>query len=458
MNFLSWCKVGYKTETEYLYEIPAFHLSNNNKNLSNYKMWNYYPFLLQQKENKESSLINNLQAESMENSNNYQNNLCDKDYVLQIKKINPVNLPAESEIATNEEEIPSIERKKGNDEKSDLRKRTNSEKKDNNLDIMKLKNMLSDSFKQKELFINNDHFKDELFSVNTSDKKILHKKGKNMSKNKIQIKVHRNYKFNYYKKVKINSISNNKISKNKVLFSSKNLDTKILKKNKATSEGKDYYNKEVSLKKALTNNFTKLNLKNIDKNEKTETMKLPYRKKKIININENKLFNLSNDNSDLKTTNCINNIKDFLSKSIIKYNNRDNSTNFKIRRNSRLLKISINNINTKKEKNVITNNETRKHLSTIISKNNNIMNIIKYKKQNLKKFNKINSQIDIDIQTINKRKTNFTVGIDNPFNDEYKSNNFTKKIRCNDYINTITASHKIRKIIKQRQNTKEKKN
>ena len=447
MNFLSWCKVGYKTETEYLYEIPAFHLSNNNQNLSNYKMWNYYPLLLQQKGNNESSLINNLQTESMENSYNYQNNLCDKDYVLQIKKINPVNLPAESEIATNEDEIPSIERKKGNGEKRDFRQRTNSDTKDNNLDIMKLKNMLSDSFKQKELFINNDHFKDELFSVNTSNKKILHKKGKNMNKNKIVIKVHRNYKFNYYKKVKINSISNNKIAKNKVLSSSKNLDTKSLKKNKATSEVKDYYNKEVSLKKALTNNFTKFHLKNIDKNEKTETMKLPNKKKKIININENKLFNLSNDNSDLKATNFINNIKDFLPK----------STNFKIRRNSRLLKISINN-NRKKEKNVITNNEARKHLSTIISKNNHIINIIKYKKQNLKKFNKINSQIDIDIQTIKKRKTNFTAGIDNPFNEDYKSNNLTKKIRRNDYINTITVSHKIRKIIKQRLNTKEKKN
>ena len=462
MNFLSWCKVGYKNETENLYEIPSLNIANSNRNPSNFRRHHYFPLKLQKKEKKENSLINKLNTETFENSYNRQNLFCDKDYVLQIKKINPVKLPIESDIGTNEDDISSTDGKIYHGKKYILSQRINSESKDYHLDIMNLKNMLSESFKQKELFINNDHFKDELLSVNVSKTNTHQKKEKNMNRKKSAniIQAHQNYKYNYYLKKKINVIPYKKII-NKTITSSKNFNSKRFKKNNSTSKDK-VYNKQISIKKTMTKNY----IKSYKNDEKNHTTKFSNKNKKIINFNESKIFNLSNDNSNLKTSYCINNMKNCLSKSIINNTIRDNTTISKIRGNTKKLKISINNSNIKKMKIFLINNKIRKQSSTSndhmknnsISKYNHIIKIVKYKRQNLKKFDKKNSPVNMTNHTSKIIKTKYATRIENPFTEENKTTNFNQKMGYNDSINRITVTSKTSKIIKKRKRTKEKKN
>lgn len=465
MDILSCCNAGYKNETENLYEIPTFHMYSVNKNSSNYRRYHHFPLILTKKEIKENSLINNLQTESMESSYNQKNLVFSKDYMLQIKKINPIKLPEESEIGTNEDEDSSTDRKKYHDKKYVNNQRTNSETKDFDIDVMNLKNMLSESFKQKELFISNDQFKDELFSGNDNNKKIYQTKVKNMNRKKSAniIQIHQNYKYNYYKKINIKGIPNKKTT-NKITISSKNLKVELFKKNKGISKDKNHY-KKISIQKTLTKNIIKTHKNDTEKNEKNTTKKFPSKNKKIVNYNENKIFNSSNENKNLKASCCINNIKNCLSKSIIKYPDRDNSTNSKIRMHNRKLKISINNSNSRNGQIFLTNQKIKKQLSPSNEyiktykalKYNNIIKI-KNKEQNLKKFNKRNPLIEMSNHISKIRKIKGSTGIENPFNEDNRSTNFTQKIMCNDSINKIILPNKINKFTNQRQKTKEKKN
>ena len=482
MNILSLCKTSNKKNREYIYEIESGQMKIDKTN-SKRKI---IPLIFEDKNKGNNLLSNYSQTEQFQNSsfikinkscnNNYYNKSIwnsnfsdytpDKDFVFQIKKVAPVELPTDSELdndnITNGQQknydlvkIGKINKRYDNEENDKI----NKEQKDSYLNIMNLKNMLSESFKEIEVYINSGFLKEDLnniksnnninneFKIKSQRKKkiaIRHKTTyANNNKNSIQKKL--NIKIDYNKRN--TSLENNKKSlqvlfinhKQKLSFKKNKRMSKNLLKNKNSknsSKLKDRKNLDhsngknnIQKKELDINKVLNLNKHNVRKNVKT--ISLTEHSKKCLRRS------ISSNDNILRYNNYLNKIKEVTRSPNLKVQGRNKYSKWKIQ-----IGLNISNLYS------INHQKNRQSfIDKPISKNNN--KNIKYIHRyfNIKNIVKSDEQQKVKNKKKN-RKTKNRIFSDNPFTVDNKLKNFTQKNRSNEHSSGITINAKVNKFIK----------
>ena len=482
MNILSWCKIGYKTERECIHEIPSgkfkmdrnrtfkkiipliLHEKNKGENLSdNYSQTEQIQFPSFININKNN---NNYYSSKSINNSKYSDYTCDKDFALQIKKIVPVELPTDNDL-DDDIIIKEYQNNIGFFQIGEINQRYDknanykikNESKDSYLNIMNLKNMLSESFKEKEIFINNELFKEDASSFRSSNNINNEFIIKNKSRNRIK-KSNKNKKNSIMINHKNTFIYNNRNNTQKNLnfkFDNKKRNTdliikkKFMKKLLINQKQKSDFNKSNSLIKTKNNNKSK-NKKSIDhSNAKNDIQKKDISINKILNLHKpftrknlktiylteyssRKYLKKSNYNNDniLKNNRSLNIIKEITRSPNLRVQGRNNTKKNILQLNSNISNSNYFYHQTNRQSSIENSSfKIKMKVTKLIHKN--ISSVFKFNEKNSKHNTK-------------KRKTKNKIVFDNPFAENYNSN-YTQKTTNNEHINRVAINCKVNKLI-----------